>query len=308
MRRVHDASVLSDYGDIESLRAARFHTCFSLVLIGLDGGGQEDLESAGESVKRLIRSCDVAGIIGRQRLAVILPETDFFGALMMVRKLTGAAKGIADERGLKMDVSHATFPIDGRSYQELLGSAERRARENKLSLWEKLGLRERLYWEIVDDLFGSACKGSLNACFDTGQGHELSEFFTDQVNDLIMKEVRRSPHKRGLVYFSVSNITSLLPIVKAISLSAPFAARVFVTGECGESVKEIKNATPICLDDGRLKETFFTFFLSEDSSYALICRESWGAGYACFHTSDPYLVHGLINKFQKEYSLQETLG
>jgi len=65
---------------------------------------------------------------------------------------------------------------------------------------------------------------------------------------------------------------------------------------------------PLALDDPRLKETFFTFLMTEETSYALICKENWGSTFSCFHSSDPVLVEGLITKFQNEYSLKEQLG
>ena len=317
--RFYDAFFISEYGRIEATRATRYNTCFSLILIGVDAVGKTRLLESPEGLEFLkklvasvlgsVRSCDIAGLSEDRKIMVILPETDYFGALMASKKLSRALNGaLSEDAPFNVLLSHATFPRDGRTFQDMASVAARRISERKDSLWERLGCREKLFWEIAGSLTGRNTAGFDGASFDAGSGQDLSEFFIDQINELIMKEIARTPQRRGIMYYGTRNISESLPVVKMLSTAGATATKVFLVGEGGGSVWEIRNAMPLLLDDPRLKETFFTFFLNEDTAYALICKENWGATFSCFHTADPVLVEGLITKFQNEYSLQEQLG
>lgn len=317
--RFYDAFFISEYGRIEATRATRYNTCFSLILIGVDAVGKTRLLESPEGLEFLkklvaavlgsVRSCDIAGLSEDKKIMVILPETDYFGALMASKKLSRALNGaLSEDAPFNVLLSHATFPRDGRTFQDMASVAARRVSERKDSLWERLGCREKLFWEIAGSLTGRNTAGFDGASFDAGSGQDLSEFFIDQINELIMKEIARTPQRRGIMYYGSRNISESLPVVKMLSTAGATATKVFLVGEGEGSVWEIRNATALLLDDPRLKETFFTFFLNEDTAYALICKENWGATFSCFHTADPVLVEGLITKFQNEYSLQEQLG
>ncbi|CAG1066275.1 hypothetical protein BAC1_01883 [uncultured bacterium] len=315
--RFYDAFFISEYGRIEATRATRYNTCFSVVLIGVDGmsslmeslEGLEFLKKLVSAVLGSVRSCDVAGLSEDRQIMVILPETDYFGALMAAKKLSRAlSQAVREDSKFQVLLSQATFPRDGRTFQELSAAASRRVNERKDSLWERLGCKGKLFWEIAGSLTGRNTTAFDGASFDAGSGQDLSEFFIDQINELIIKEIARTPQRRGIMYYGTRNISASLPVVKMLSTAGSTATKVFLVGEGEGSVWEIRNAMPLLLDDPRLKETFFTFFLNEDTAYALICKENWGATYSCFHTADPVLVEGLITKFQNEYSLQEQLG
>lgn len=317
--RFYDAFFISEYGRIEATRATRYNTCFSILLIGVDGIGKTGLIESSEGLEFLkklveaalgsIRSCDVAGLSEDRQIMVILPETDYFGALMAAKKLSRAfAAALREDAPFSVFFSHATFPRDGRSFQEMASVAARRIAERKDSLWERLGCKGKLFWEIAGALTSKNITGFDGASFDAGSGQDLSEFFIDQINELIIKEIARSPQRRGIMYYGTRNISASLPVVKMLGTAGATATKVFLVGEGESSIWEIRNAMPLLLDDPRLKETFFTFFMNEDTAYALICKENWGATFSCFHTADPVLVEGLINKFQSEYSLQEQLG
>lgn len=319
--RFYDAFFISEYGRIEAIRATRYNSCFSIILIAVDGfapgaaadgrGGLDLLERLAAAVLGSIRSCDVAALSddGRQ-ITVILPETDYFGSLVASRKLSRAIEAAFGEEGGQAGavLSHSTFPRDGRTFPELAATASRRAAERQESLWESMGLGGRLFWEIVGSLTNTNFDGMGGSSFDAGSGQDLSEFFIDQINELIVKEIARSPQRRGIMYYGTRNISGALPAVRRLGAAGAVATRVFLVGESGGSALDIPGAVPLVLDDPRLRETFFTFFFSEETAYALVCRENWGATFSCFHTSDPVLVEGLITKFQNEYSLQEQLG
>ncbi len=317
----HDAQFVSEYGRIESLRASRYGTRFSVIVIDITGlcAGPDEIE-AGEATEALrkiasavldsTRTCDVAGLMGFNRIAVLLPETDYFGSLVAIRKISKAVGGAIAGRkpALSVLITHAAFPKDGKGFGELLSTAARRSAQRRESLWEKNGFRDKLFWEIIAELSGRNYSGFESASFDAGSGLALTDTFIDRINELIISEASRNPHKRGVLIFAAKKISAGLPVINALSFAGAIATKIFLVGEGEDKLWDIRCATPISIDDPRLRETFFTFFFNEDTSYALICRENWGATYSCFHTSDAFLVEGLITKFQSEYSLQEQLG
>ena len=314
--RLYDAYFINEYGKIESLRASRYNTCFSVVLVSVEGGGTE-AEGSGwheffsklaSRVVESIRNCDVAGLADERRILVILPEADHFGSLMAVRKLSRSVESLSSGTPFSVNLTQATFPRDGKGFGELVGAATAKMELQKESLWEKQGLKDKLFWEIMGELTSLAPIGHVNSCFEAGGDRAITEFFIDQLDELIVKEISRTPQKRGILYFSSKKISQRLPLVKNLNAAGAFSTRVFLVGEPEDSTSEIRTATPLILDDPRLREIFFTFYLNEGSGYALVCKENWGATYSCFHTADEHLVEGLITKFQSEYSLQEQLG
>jgi hypothetical protein len=318
--RFYDTYFVTEYGKLESLRASRYNTVFSVVLINItgfegrlmleDSAALEFMRKAAATILDSVRNCDVAGLADERQVVVILPETDYFGSLITLRKLSKALTAVVpkDKSDVSVVLTQATFPKDGKGYGELLGTAMRRSSERRESYWEKMDLRGKLFWEIVGELSGKVYRGYDNSSFDAGGAHDLTGGFIDQINELVVGEVARAPQRRGILYLAAKKITPALPLVKGLSGVGATATKIFLVGETDESAAEIKNASMICLDDPRMRETFFTFFMSEDSAYALICKENWGATYSCFHSADPYLVEGLITKFQVEYSLQEQFG
>ena len=304
--KFYDAAFMREYGRIESCRAARFGNPFSVVVISAEDAGELPREVA-EGVLGSIRGSDVAGVLAGGRIAVLLPETNYFGALSTIRKLTLSLKpGSSSTKTLFF--SEATFAKDARSFTGMVEAAMEKLKEKRLSLREILDIDAKFFWEIIGDIFSRNCDGISNATFDAGAGHRLPGFFIDQVNEMIVREIQRNPRRKGILYFSAPRISPDLPIIRALGETGVTATRVFLAGKHEGNLVGFKNATPVYLDDPRLADTFFTFYLSEDSGYALILKENWGETYSCFHTSDPYLVEGLIYKFQTEYSLQEQLG
>lgn len=317
--KLYDTFFISEYGKIEAFRASRYNTNFSIIVADMDGvsgkGGLAEegqvsgpLARLGAMVLDSVRSCDIVGVAEEGRILAILPETDYFGSLNAIRKLNKSAAGLFSGKGGPSVVfSQATFPRDGKGFGELLSTAVRRVSARRASLWEKLDLKNRLFWEIIGGLSGAKYDSADNASFDAGPGHVLDEFCVDRVNALIIKELSRSPQRRGILLLTSKRFSQGLPVVKALAASQPFSTKVYLAGEAEHGI-DVRNASIIPLEDPRLKEMFFTFFLNEDTGYALICKENWGGTFSCFHSSDANLVEGLIGKFQGEYSLQEQLG
>ncbi len=324
--KLHDAAFLDEYGRLESLRAARYNTSFSVVLISLNYGGSADGEKRRDTRMPLgcppalasavtgaivdsIRDCDVIGTSSAGNLLCLLPETDYFGSLVAIRKISRAIAGVGDTHPeVSATLAHATFPRDGRWYADLVAHAGRIAEQKKRSLWEERGMGRMLFWEIISEFYRGGIKGIASNCFDAGAGHELPASLLDRLLDQIIDEIKRVPNRKGIVYIHPRGEAASRSVAQALSSMPRTSAKVFVVAAGPEAEREMPHATIVPIDDERLGETSFVLFLSEDSGYALICRENWGGSYSCFHTSDSYLVEGLITKFQIEYSLQVQLG
>lgn len=315
--KFYDASFVNEYGKIESLRAQRYNSNFSLVLMNLESSDKRTTDNdTVDLIKKMsgavldsMRTCDVVGLIEDRQVAAILPETDYFGSLIAIRKLSKTINACIAKENMPYTavLSQATFPKDGKGYGALLSTASKRMQDKKDSIWEKREFKDKLFWEIIADITTSSIVGFDNSTYEAGGGNQLDEHFIDQVNDLILKEVMQSPFKRGILYVVSKKINGSNPVVNSLSHVGSLSTKVFLVGQVEDNLRDIKNASPLFLDDPRLRESFFTFYLTEESGYAMICKENWGSTFSCFHTADKYLVDGLIHKFQIEYVLQEQL-
>ena len=269
----YDASFVAEYGRIESLRASRYGTRFSVVVIDIaglaSGPGEIEEGEAAEALKKIAssvldstRTCDVAGLIGFNRIAVVLPETDYFGSLVAIRKISKAIDNtvVRSRPGLSVLISHAAFPRDGKGFGELLSTAARRSAERGESLWEKNGFRKKLFWEIIAELSGKNQSGFDSASFDAGGDLSLSGVFIDRINELVISEASKNPHKRGVLIFAAKKISAGLPAINELNFAGTIATKIFLVGEGEDKLWDLKCATPISIDDPRLRETFFTFF------------------------------------------------
>ncbi|MBE7414975.1 MAG: hypothetical protein HS130_07035 [Deltaproteobacteria bacterium] len=222
VERFHDSFFLCEYGRLEAARAKRYNAQFSAVLIDL-GEGKPDaglLEGLASRVVAATRDCDVAGLYDGSRVMVILPETDYFGAAVTARKL---AKALELENCRNAVITQATFPKDGRAFGELAGAAIRKAGERRASVWEKEGLGNKLFWEMLGELTSRNYKGYEYSSFDAGAGQDLSEFFLDQVNELIIREIAREPARRGIMYYAAKSLSASLPVVKNLGSAGQVA-------------------------------------------------------------------------------------
>ncbi len=320
LKKLYGASFIEEYGRVESSRSMRFNSVYSILFIDPTGieldaqSGKKNDTAEGRMAKKFIsiilsslRDCDIVAL-SKNRLIALLPQTDYFGAFVLIRKLKKSMERFcALNKGVSVLYTHATSGVDGRTYNELTKSAEKKAIEQSLSLWSKLDLESKLFWEIIGGLFTENYSDVYNSNFDAGKGYELSKLFIDRLNQLVINEIKRTPRRSGILYLSTGRVIQDLPLVQALADMGMSRTKVFLAGELKEEEVNVGSCLPIYLDDPRLKETYFTLFLNEDYGYAFVTRENWGEVYSCFHTSDMYLVEGLINKFQREYSLQEQL-
>lgn len=315
-------SYFTDYATKEIYKARRYGRAFSLLTFSLDNlaqvrlrlgpvAGRQAQQVVLRVISQTIRDADVVARATDQEFHVLLPETDFFGGLMFLRRALASVLDEPDARSLESRVPFgltggaATFPRDGEDFDELLVRCRRRMDERRGSLHHHLKLDALPFWEEVELLLGTPKSPRLpEAPGEPSRRGKVADVLFDDLQQEVGRELLREPMARGLVYVGGSAVKAELPIVRSLEGAPPdFGPRVYVLGRHAD-LREHPAVTPVFLDgDERLSRHEFLLWLGDGSAYALLQRRGRGATWG-FHTSDPTLVEGLVSKLQAEYDLQ----
>jgi len=314
-----------DYAGKEFYKARRYGRAFSLLVLSLDNVEQVRKEAGREPYRRLVREvvaavirvsrdADILAKVSEGEYYVLLPETDYFGALMFQRRAAEGIRGSASIRELEerapvlISMGAAAFPKDGEDFDELLHRSKERIAEQRGSLLRRLHLEDlepSAFWELTDVLLSDA---PLPESSPSARPDPDPEFLAAAMREAA-REVGRDPRARGHLYVGVSGavgaaaIRSLLPPGDQAARAGDQSMRVYLLGARGDGPEAPRNAllTEIYLDgDKRLAEHEFLLFMSEHSAYGLLT----GPGGRVFHTSDVPLVDALVGKLQALYDLQ----
>ncbi|HVI92622.1 MAG TPA: response regulator [Anaeromyxobacter sp.] len=314
-----------DYAGKEFYKARRYARAFSLVVLSIDNAEQMRKEAGREpyrlamrdlvaAVSRVVRDADILAKVSESEYYVLLPETDYFGALMFVRRATDEIRRepsiqLLEERcPVLLSLGAATFPKDGEDFDELLHWARARVQEQRGSLLRRLHLSDlapNAFWELADLLLADGARlPESSPSARLGADPELVEAALREAAN----EIARDPRARGLLYTSVraggaAALLAALPVGDAAARAGDPSARVYLLGPRSGAGEPISHplVTEVYLDgDARFATQGFLLFLSEHSAYALLS----GPDGRIFHTSDVPLVDALVSKLQNLYDLQ----
>ncbi|WP_375772299.1 response regulator [Archangium gephyra] len=319
----YNLSYFTDYASKEIYKARRYGRMFSLLTFSVDNLplvrmrlGVPDAKLAVRGIikafGRIVRDSDVIAKASDQEFYLLLPETDFFGAMMFVRRALDAVRAEPEAQEVEARLPLAlvggasTFPKDGEDFDELVHRCRRRMDERRSSLQRKLMLDTLPFWDEVDLLLGNASSPKLpveeNA--EPSRRGKVSDVLFDELQAEIARELMRDPSSRGLLYVGGPEIRADLPIAQGLESASPeMASRIYLLGRRGD-LDSHPALTPVFLEgDERMARHEFILWMSETASYALIQRRGLGATWG-FHSSDTAVVDGLITRLQSEYDLQ----
>lgn len=315
-------SYFTDYATKEIYKARRYGRAFSLLTFSLDNlnairqrVGHAAVRQAQQIVLRvisqIIRDSDVVARATEHEFHVLLPETDYFGGLMFLRRALSSVLEEDDAKVLEARVPMgltggvATFPRDGDDFDELLICCRRRMDERRGSLHHHLRLEPLPFWDEVELLLGNSRSPKLpDAPGEPSRRGKVADVLFEELQTEIGREFLREPMARGLLYVGGPSVKAELPIVRALDHApSDFAPRVYLLGRHAD-LQEHHAMTPVFLEgDDRLARHEFLLWMGDGSAYALLQRRGRGATWG-FHTSDPTLVEGLVSKLQTAYDLQ----
>jgi len=314
-----------DYAGKEFYKARRYARAFSLAVLSFDNAEQVRKEAGRElfrrasrdivtAVSRVVRDADILAKVSDSEYYVLLPETDYFGALMFVRRAheeirkEDTIRQLEERCPARISMGAATFPKDGEDFDELLHWARARVEEQRASLLRQLqggDLDPSAFWELADVLLAEhpeLPKGSPSARLEADR--ELFELAQREA----ALEIARDPRARGLLYVGLGGGLSTAPVVHALppgdtsARAGDSSVRVYLLGPRGRDVE--RNPHPLVSEvyldgDKRFLSHEFLLFISEHSAYGLIT----GPGGRMFHTADVPLVDSLVSKLQTLYDL-----
>jgi two-component system cell cycle response regulator len=314
----------TDYATKEIYKARRYGRSFSLLTFSLDNLsgirarlGQAASRQAQQTVLKVItqmmRDADVVARAGEHEFHVLLPETDFFGGLMFLRRALASVSEHPDGKALEARLPSgltggcATFPRDGDDFDELLLRCRRRMEDRRGSLHHQLHLDRLPFWDEVELLLGSARSPKLpGTAGEPARRGKVADVLFDELQLEVARELLRDPGARGLVYVGTQAVRADLGIIRGLDVPvSDFAPRVYVLGRRADLASHA-TVVPVFLEgDEHLARHEFLLWLGDGLAYALLQRRGRGITWG-FHTSDPTLVEGLVSKLQAAYDLQPS--
>jgi diguanylate cyclase (GGDEF)-like protein len=330
----------TDYVTKEINKARRYHRTFSVLYLKIGNYSElrgrfkdhllhEAIQGVIDAVTGIIRDADILAMARNDEYFILLPETDYFGSLMSIRRINKAIKGKTYISSLKesaqIDVAlrSVSFPKDGGDLKNLLDVVRRRVGEAKKSLYTRHRLGDMDFWAIFDALVGKGedyplaliegkapVKGERRD-FEDDDGLGRCILFTpqilSQVHEVIFGEIERSAENRGILYLGGRDMERFLNLLRRHPKVENSATKVFILGEKGEKEWDLPNATPLFVSGEEIEKVQFLIFLSVDYAYCVLCREREDGVYYGIHVSDPIFVENIIAKLQENYHLQVQL-
>lgn len=322
-------SYFSDYVEKELNKSKRFKRNFSVILLKIDNFDNLRKEfqeyTINKSLKRLIeilfecvRQTDIVAKKSDDEYYVLLPETDYFGSLITLRRFNTSIKDkIFLMEGMKtvslpIRISSGTFPRDGGTLDMLLYCIRKRLESQELSIFKKMNLAGGDFWETFnimvtpDRLIEEYTKNLA----DSVEGESKQTIFNESVIKDILEtfyvELNLNSAMRGAFFLKLGQLKErFLPkFATKISDSSAFRIYRFETEDITETSPLIRFIR-IPIEDA--EKGLFLIAVTEDFSYGLFFKEIDKNRYSAFHTSDPYLIENIIAKLQEKYLIYREM-
>jgi diguanylate cyclase (GGDEF)-like protein len=331
--RAYSAAFLADYFEKERYKASRFRRPLSLIFLAIENFAflmEQTRESlvigalAGmvETIRKALRDSDLIARVDPGRFCIVLPETDYFGSMMALRRLrkavydVGGFQFLGGEFALHPFFMSATYPRDGKDFQELSRLAEDKFLRQQKSPLHRMRLMEKSFWDAFDVLVGKSeyyeqlRKGEEVPYFtrirrDLGRNGHFSlprEMFL-RIVESIAQDVASGGDARGLVIAAGPRPEIFKQIFLSFGTETRPGRNIYILGQAGSTRFDAKNLMYMTADDDRLKEKEIILYLKENGAYAFFAT-GWQEEVCGFHTADEWLVEVMMEKVQEMYLLQ----
>ncbi len=262
-------------------------------------------------ILEIARETDVVAMLEEGVFGIIVPETDYYGALMLIKRLRGALRGMVFSVDLSREIKPqssmgaASYPRDGEQLVTILRRARERLAQDRASVVRTLGLGERSFWNAFAFLHGLEQAPGPSP---VGDFISLTTAEIDRLRNLFLEEVGRLGGTRGLLYIGAQTVESGGFSYTGFSRLAGSRTSVFCLGARGVGGWTHPEITPVYLADEQIVANRFLLCVTEYSYYTCLCRPDGPDRWRVFHCADPFLAQELVSKLQERYLLQQRIS
>lgn len=136
---------------------------------------------------------------------IFLTETDYFGALMAIRRIRqslvgkGILKTARDIDEVRLNISAVGLPIHGTSLEELLKNLEEKIEQNRNSIFFNLDFNKQNLEQLMVEIMNYKEK----ICSPFFCWYKREKDIYPQLISLLLNDIRINPKRRGIFYASI---------------------------------------------------------------------------------------------------------
>jgi DNA-binding response OmpR family regulator/GGDEF domain-containing protein len=311
--------------DREINRSQRYRRNFSLVRLVMANHSRlqkiipepdfsKSKKSLLENLTASMRESDLLGALNEEEYLILLPETDCFDSIVSIRRLKEELKeavkiktlGVAHSWQLLAGAS--TYPRDGEEFSALNRAASNQVDKSRRSLVQKANCENLSFWEILDFLIQLTPESEYVS--KNQESHYPLPFdlsLLRKVVELITSEALNRPLIRGVLLLNeaagTEMVAAFLKKLASREILPGINVKFFLLGAAGPEPSPYLPITQLEVEDPRLPQHPFVFFLGERTAYSFLGRLNGQKGGTGFHSADPILAELLIHKFRQNYQL-----
>lgn len=323
---------LRDYLDRELQKARRYGRSLSLLRLRIDNFPelkgtfrdrelQEGIDRLLGKIRSELRDADILAMAEPQEYYVLLPETDFWGSLMIQKRIRQAVRDLVvcdlkKNLPLRIHLRGASFPGDGHSFEELNEAAGRRLTQIRSSLFQRDSFAAAPFWSGVKSLLGNGKElvrhdaglkvSPRLAPFEDGRQSRFFRMPEERLEEVMRsfcREAAECHRMRGILYRSCSDFDQIRRTLPRLEAQERSATTLYLLGGKLQAQWELQRTVPVHIEDEHFHRIPFLLYLAEDQAYALFAFRREGELIG-FHTADFYFVENMIAKLQEQYRLQ----
>lgn len=236
---------------------------------------------------------------------IFLTETDYFGAIMTIRRIRqalvgkGLIKGSRDVGELLVNMSAVGLPVHGTTLDDLLKLLKAKLMISRNSIYHKLDFNKNNFNHICDEIFkiGDTAQWKGDGIYYWADGGE-KHFF--ELLSLLLKDVTLNAKRRGVFYAGAFDGLNFNLIDEKQGF-ADLNTKLYLFFRDNKDAFELPGIVSVGISD-KTEKLNFLIYLNEHYSFLSFYKED-----KYFESSDALLVEALINKLQVEYYLQWQL-
>jgi two-component system cell cycle response regulator len=267
---------------------------------------QAALTELSDTVHNVIRDSDWLVQKKPEEFLIFLTETDYFGAVMTIRRIRqamvgkGIIKGARSVDELLLNVCAVGLPIHGTNLDDLFKNLENRLDLSRNSIYYRLDFNKRDFAQLCEDVIllkdGGIDKGSVFYSWTKKGKIQYRE-----IVGMIANDVKLSSKRRGVMYAGLFDGKEM-DFIEDKDGFVDISTKIYFFLKENKEHFDVPGVISVGVEKVSYHDFKFVLYLNEHYSYGFI-----ESGHDIFESCDSMLIEALINKLQTEYYLQWQL-